>query len=353
MSSVTARALQQLLGGELVGDPTATVNKPAKIEQGEQGAISFLGNLKYEPYLYTCQSSIILVPQDFEPKYPVQATLLKVEDVYASLGILLEHFGKQVAQEAAARISSQAYIHPSAKIGEGARIDAFVYVEEGAVIGKDVTLYAHSYVGRGVVLGNQVTLHAGVKIYHQCQLGDRVVVHANAVIGSDGFGFAPQKDGSYKKIPQLGNVVIESDVEIGANTVIDRATMDSTHIGKGVKLDNLIQVAHNVGIGAHSVIASQVGIAGSTQLGESCMVGGQAGFAGHLKIAKGTKVQAQSGLAQSIKKEGTAVWGSPAIDYKHYYRCAIVFKNLPELQRQVYQLQQQLQQLQEGEDAQE
>lgn len=351
MSSVTAKILQQLLGGELVGDPAATVSKPAKIEEGEAGAISFLGNPKYESYLYTCQSSIILVPKDFEPKQAVQATLLKVEDVYASLGILLEHFGKQVQPETPARISEQAYIHPSAQIGVGARIDAFAYVEEGAVIGKEVTLYAHSYVGRGVILGDQVTLHSGVKVYHQCQLGDRVMVHANAVIGSDGFGFAPQKDGSYKKIPQLGNVVIESDVEIGANTVIDRATMDSTHIGTGVKLDNLVQVAHNVGIGAHSVIASQVGIAGSTQLGEFCMVGGQAGFAGHLKIAKGTKIQAQSGLAQSIKEEGSAVWGSPAIDYKRYYRCAIVFKNLPELQRQVYQLQKQLDQLKNDTEA--
>jgi UDP-3-O-[3-hydroxymyristoyl] glucosamine N-acyltransferase len=347
MSSVTAKMLQQLLGGELVGDPDIMVSKPAKIEQGEAGAISFLGNLKYEPYLYTCQSSIILVPHDFEPKKPVTATLLKVEDVYASLSVLLEHFGNQVEATTTAYISEQAYIHPTAKIGVNAHIEAFAYVGAGAVIGDNVSLYAHSYIGRNVVLGHQVTLHSGVKIYHQCQLGDRVIVHANAVIGSDGFGFAPQKDGSYKKIPQLGNVVIESDVEIGANTVIDRATMDSTYIGAGAKLDNLVQVAHNVGIGAHTVIASQVGIAGSTQLGTHCMVGGQAGFAGHLKIANGTKIQAQSGLAQSIKEEGTAVWGSPAIDYKHYYRCAIVFKNLPDLQRQVDKLQKQLNELQD------
>lgn len=345
MPSVTAKLLQQLLGGELVGDPTLIVSKPAKIEQGEVGAISFLGNPKYEPYLYSCQSSVILVPKDFEPKQAVNATLLKVEDVYASLSILLEYFENKVEPKIAS-ISERAYIHPSVQIGSGVHIDAFVYIEEGAIIGDNVTLYAHSYVGRNVILGNQVILHSGVKIYHQCQLGDRVIVHANAVIGSDGFGFAPQKDGSYKKIPQLGNVIIESDVEIGANTVIDRATMDSTYIGAGVKLDNLVQIAHNVGIGAHSVIASQVGIAGSTQLGEYCMVGGQAGFAGHLKIAKGTKVQAQSGLAQSIQEEQTAVWGSPAIDYKRYYRCAIVFKNLPELQRQIHQLQKQLDQLQ-------
>jgi UDP-3-O-[3-hydroxymyristoyl] glucosamine N-acyltransferase len=277
----------------------------------------------------------------------VTATLLKVEDVYARLSVLLEHFGNQVEATTTAYISEQAYIHPTAKIGVNAHIEAFAYVGAGAVIGDNVSLYAHSYIGRNVVLGHQVTLHSGVKIYHQCQLGDRVIVHANAVIGSDGFGFAPQKDGSYKKIPQLGNVVIESDVEIGANTVIDRATMDSTYIGAGAKLDNLVQVAHNVGIGAHTVIASQVGIAGSTQLGTHCMVGGQAGFAGHLKIANGTKIQAQSGLAQSIKEEGTAVWGSPAIDYKHYYRCAIVFKNLPDLQRQVDKLQKQLNELQD------
>lgn len=339
MLSTTASALSALLGAELVGDPNAMVSHPAKIEQGEAGAISFLGNPKYEPYLYTCKSSVVLVPRDFEPKQAVEATLLKVDDVYSSLSLLLEHFGQQVEGTIEPSISPQAYVHPSAQLGEGVHIEAFAYIGEGAVIGDEAVIYPHVYIGRKAVLGQQVTLHSGVKVYHQCVLGDRVVVHANAVIGSDGFGFAPQADGSYRKIPQLGNVVISNDVEIGANTVIDRATMDSTRIEEGVKLDNLVQVAHNVGIGAHSVIAAQVGIAGSTQLGAHCMVGGQVGFAGHLNIANATKIQAQSGIAQSVSLTNAALWGSPALDYRHYARCSIAFKNLPDLLKQVRQLQ--------------
>lgn len=350
MISITASELAQLLGGTVVGNSSVKVWKPAKIEAGETGAISFYGNPKYEAYVYTCASSIILVPQDFEPKQSLTATLIKVADVYASLGQLMGHF--QAAQEAAktaqneVSISPQAYVHESAEIGEGARIEAFAYVGAGAKIGKNAQVQAHVYIGDEVQIGSNVRLYSGVKIYAGCQLGDGVVVHANAVIGSDGFGFAPQADGSFKKIPQLGTVLIGDEVEIGANTVIDRATMDATILEDGVKLDNLVQIAHNVKIGKHTVMASQVGVAGSTQIGEQCMIGGQVGFAGHLKIAKGTKIQAQSGLAQSVKEEGTALWGSPAIDYKQYYRCAIVFKNLPDLQRQVDRLERTLKQQQ-------
>lgn len=342
MLSIPASALRDLLGAELVGDPDVQVSHPAKIEEGAPGAISFLGNLKYESYLYTCQSSVILIPKNFEPKQAVAATLLKVDDVYSSLSILLEHFGQQAQPSVEPQIAEQAYVHPTAQLGEGVHIEPFAYVGENAVLGDGVVLHPHSHIGRGTVLGQQVVLHSGAKIYHDCVLGDRVVVHANAVIGSDGFGFAPQADGSYRKIPQLGNVVIGDDVEIGANCVVDRATMDSTRLENGVKLDNLVQIAHNVGIGAHTVIAAQVGIAGSTQLGTHCMVGGQVGFAGHLTIADHTKIQAQSGLAQSVKTPNTALWGSPAIDYRQYARCAVVFRNLPELSQQVHSLQQQL-----------
>lgn len=340
MLSIPASALRDLLGAELIGDPDVRVSHPTAIEEGAPGAISFLGNLKYESYLYTCKSSVILIPKDFEPKQAVTATLLKVDDVYSSLSVLLEHFGQ--GPKTPAEVSDQAYVHPTAQLGKGVHIAPFAYVGEKAVLGDGVVLHPHSHVGRGTVLGHQVVLHSGVKVYHDCVLGDRVVVHANAVIGSDGFGFAPQADGSYRKIPQLGNVVIGNDVEIGANCVVDRATMDSTRLEDGVKLDNLVQIAHNVGIGAHTVIAAQVGVAGSTQLGAHCMVGGQVGFAGHLTIADHTKIQAQSGLAQSVETPNTALWGSPAIDYRQYARCAIVFRNLPELSRQVRALQRQL-----------
>ncbi|BDS12508.1 UDP-3-O-(3-hydroxymyristoyl)glucosamine N-acyltransferase [Aureispira anguillae] len=339
---VKASLINQLLGGELVGNPDVLVSKPAKIEAGEPGAISFLGNLKYESYVYTCQSSVILVAKDFEPKQNITATLIKVADVYASLGILMQYFSEAMEAQQQKEISKQAYIHEQATVGEGARVDAFAYIEKGAKIGKNAVIYPHVYIGEDVVIGDDVTLHSGVKIYRGCQLGNQVTVHANAVIGSDGFGFAPQADGSYQKIPQLGIVILGDRVDVGANTVIDRATMDATIIEEGVKLDNLIQVAHNVRVGKNTVLASQVGVAGSTQIGENCMVGGQVGFAGHLKIANGTKIQAQSGLAQSVKQENTAIWGSPAIDYKRYYRCAIVFKNLPDLQKQVDQIQKQL-----------
>jgi len=342
---VKASLISQLLGGELVGDPDVLVSKPAKIEEGEPGAISFLGNMKYESYIYTCKSSVILVGKDFEPKEELTATLIKVEDVYMSLQILMQHFSdaQKATQEKA--ISKQAFIHEEAEIGEGAKVDAFAYIEKGAKIGANAIIHPHTYVGENVVIGDDVTLYSGVKIYRECKLGNRVTIHANAVVGSDGFGFAPQADGSYKKIPQLGIVILEDDVDIGANTVVDRAAIDATVIEEGVKLDNLVQIAHNVRVGKNTVIASQAGVAGSTHIGENCMVGGQAGFAGHLKIANGTKIQAQSGLGQSVKKEGTAIWGSPAIDYKRYYRCAIVFKNLPELQKEVYKLQKQLNEL--------
>lgn len=340
----TAKQIAQLLGGIIVGDENVTVQGPAKIEEGIAGAISFLGNPKYEPYLYSCQSSIVLVPNDFEPKQAITATLIKVADVYSSLGILLEHFNQATQPKATKKIDQQAYVAATATIAEGATIDALAYLADKVKVGKNVRIYPHVYIGEGVVIGDDVTLHTGVKIYAACLIGNQVTIHANSVIGSDGFGFAPQADGSYQKIPQLGNVILEDRVEIGANSVIDRATMGSTIIREGAKLDNLIQVAHNVTIGKNTVLASQVGIAGSTHLGDSCMIGGQVGFAGHLQIADGTKIQAQSGIAQSVKHPNTALWGSPAMDYRQYARAAVVFKQLPQLQQRIAKLERMLQQ---------
>ncbi len=342
---VTAQQICDLLGGQIVGDGQVLVSGPAKIEEGQKGAISFLGNMKYEHYIYDCPSSVILVSKDFEPQKPLTSTLIKVDDVYSSLGILLQHFNEALQDNSPNYISEQAYIDGTAQIGENAQIDALAYIAKGVKIGKNVRIYPQVYIGENVEIGDDVTLYAGVKIYHHCKIGNQVVIHSNAVIGSDGFGFAPQADGSYQKIPQLGNVILQDAVEVGANTVIDRATMNSTLIEEGVKLDNLIQIAHNVSIGKNTVVASQVGVAGSTHIGESCMIGGQVGFAGHLKIANRTKIQAQSGLAQSVKKENTALWGSPAMDYKKYFRAAVVFKHLPELQKQVYSLQKELKKL--------
>ncbi|MCH2022533.1 MAG: UDP-3-O-(3-hydroxymyristoyl)glucosamine N-acyltransferase [Saprospiraceae bacterium] len=339
---VKASLICKLLGGKLIGDPDVLINKPAKIEEGEPGAISFLGNMKYESYIYSCKSSVVLVGMDFEPKKDIAATLIKVEDVYTSLSVLMQHFSDAKQQLKPKKISPHAFIHEETEIGDGASIDAFAYIARGVRLGKNVTIYPQAYIGEGVEIGDDVIIHSGVKIYNECKLGNRVILYANAVIGSDGFGYAPQNDGNYQKIPQLGIVILEDDVEIGANTVIDRATMNATYIEQGAKLDNLIQIAHNVRIGKNTVIASQTGVAGSTNIGENCMIGGQAGFAGHLSIANGTKVQAQSGLAQSVKEENTALWGSPAIDYRRYFRCAAVFKNLPELQKQVDQLQKEM-----------
>lgn len=343
---VTAKQISDLLGGEIIGDENVTVNAPAKIEDGQKGAISFLGNMKYEHYVYSCASSIILVAQDFEPKQALTATLIKVADVYSSLGILLEYFNEATQSKPTGVVSPEAFIHESVSLGTNPTIDAFAYVGKGATIGDNVRIYPQVYVGEGVNIGDNVTLYSGVKIYKDCRLDNQIIIHANAVIGSDGFGFAPQADGSFQKIPQLGNVWLKDSVEIGANTVIDRATMGSTVIERGVKLDNLIQVAHNVSIGKNTVVASQVGIAGSTHIGENCMVGGQVGFAGHLQIANGTKIQAQSGLAQSVKQENTALWGSPAMDYKKYFRSAVIFKRLPELQQQITFLQKELDKIQ-------
>ena len=327
---ITVGQLAQMLHGRVEGNPDALIDRPSRIEEGGAGSISFLANPKYEEHLYTTTATAVLVAEDFELRKPVKATLIRVPDVYAALAFLLERFGEE-QKRSMSGVSERAEVHPGAVVEEGAYIGPFVVVERGARIAKGARLIAQVYVGENATVGEDSVLHAGVRVYRDCRIGRRCILHSNAVIGSDGFGFAPQEDGSYRKVPQLGYVELEDDVEIGANTVIDRATMGATLIQKGVKLDNLIQVAHNVKIGKHTVIAAQTGIAGSTQIGSHAQIGGQVGFVGHIRVADGVKIQAQSGVAGPIEEEGSAWYGSPAIPYRQFLRSYAVFKQLPEL----------------------
>jgi UDP-3-O-[3-hydroxymyristoyl] glucosamine N-acyltransferase len=337
---IIVKDLAAFLGGSLEGDPDVVVNRPSKIEEGGKGSISFLGNTKYESFAYSTTASALLVNRDFEPKEPIQATLIRVDDVYGAVAMLMEHF--QSHTNGVTGISAQAAVDPKAIIGKGVFIDHFAIIEEGVTIGNQCRIYGHVYIGKNAKIGEGTILYPGVRIQHECVIGAHCILHPNVVIGSDGFGFAPQEDGSYKKIPQIGNVLIEDHVEIGANTTIDRATMGSTIIRKGVKLDNLIQIAHNVEIGENTVISAQTGVAGSTKIGKNCLIGGQVGFSGHLTIADGTKIQAQSGIASSVETPNTALFGSPAIEYSRFLRSHTVFKKLPELYKQILKLEKQI-----------
>lgn len=333
---ITAKLLSKILNGTIEGDPEAVVFGPSKIEEGKPGTISFLSNPKYESYAYTTEASVLLVAKDFQAQKPVKPTLIRVLDVYASVAKLLEYFGE--GKPSWTGIDEQAFIDPEAEIGEEVSVGKFSIISKSAKIGKGSVIYPQVFIDERVEIGENCILYPGAKIYRDTQIGSSCILHANVVVGSDGFGFAPQQDGHYKKIPQIGKVIIEDEVEIGANTVIDRATMGATIIRKGVKLDNLIQIAHNVEIGAHTAIAAQAGIAGSTKIGEKCLIGGQAGFVGHIEIANGTKVQAQSGINKAIKEENTAIYGSPAMPYNDYLRSYAIFRRLPDLSRQVAEL---------------
>ena len=337
---ISAKDLSQLLNGTVEGNPDILVSHPSKIEEATEGSICFFSNPKYESYVYSTQASIILVSYDFQPTQPIQATLIRVDDVYGSVSHLLETFGKK--EKEVATISPQSSIHSKAVMGKNVSVGAFVVIEEGVQIGDNCTIHPQVFIGKNVKVGNYTTLNPGVKIYHDCVIGNHCILHANAVIGSDGFGFVPQADGSFKKVPQIGNVLLEDKVEVGANTTIDRATMGSTIIREGVKLDNLIMIAHNVEVGKNTAIAAQTGIAGSTKIGEQCIIGGQVGIAGHLKITDKVQFQAGSGVSRSIKKEGAKVYGYPAIPYFDYLRSYSIFKKLPELNKKVEQLEKEL-----------
>lgn len=337
---ISAEQLAQLLGGTVDGDPKAVVSNLAKIEEAGPTDLSFIANPKYEKYATETQAGILIVRKDLEPGGPVAGTLVRVADPYSSFTKLLELYQQQQNQKSG--IEQPSFVADSAKLGEGCYVGAFAYVGEGAVIEDGVKLYPHVYVGDGVKIGKNTTLFSGVKVYHQCVLGQNVIIHSGTIIGGDGFGFAPQADGSFAKVPQTGNVLIEDEVEIGANCTIDRATLGSTYIRKGAKLDNLIQVAHNVEIGSNTVIAAQTGVSGSTKIGKGAMIGGQVGIVGHIQLADGVKIQAQSGIGKSIKQPGSAWAGTPAFDHGQNLRSQIIFRNLPELERRLRDVEAQL-----------
>jgi len=341
----SAAQLAALVQGDLLGDPNIKVNNLAKIEEGASGCISFLANMKYEPFVYTTKSSIVLVARSFVPKEKIDATLILVDDPYLSFTVLLQEY-QRLTSLVKSGIEEPVFTGSNTETGENIYRGAFSYVGQNCRIGSNVKIYPHVYVGDGVTIGDNTILYPGVKIYQGCKIGSFCTIAAGAVVGSDGFGFAPQADGTYQNIPQLGIVTIEDHVDIGANTTIDRATMGSTIIGKGVKLDNLIQIAHNVEIGSNTVMASQSGISGSTKIGEGCIIAGQVGVVGHVKIANKTSVGAQSGISKGVSKEGTALFGSPAIDIKDQFKSIIVYKKLPEMLKRIEEMERQISQVQ-------
>lgn len=340
----SAQELATILQADIEGNPQVKVNRPSKIEEGGTGSISFLANPKYESHLYTTTASVVVVDRNFKAREAVNTTLLRVDKVYESFARLLA-FYDQAVQARPQGVAEQAFVHPSAQLADNVAVGRFTTIERDAVIEEGVVIFDHVYIGANVHVGTGSILFPGVRVMHQCELGKHCVLHANVVIGSDGFGFAPNESGEYQKVPQVGNVVVEDHVDIGANSTIDRATMGTTRIGKGVKLDNLVQIGHNVEIGAHTVIAAQTGIAGSTKIGKHCRIGGQVGFVGHVNIADGTQIQAQSGIAGPIEEPNKAWFGSPAIPYRDYIRSYAVFKKLPDLYRQLHRLEQEVQQL--------
>jgi UDP-3-O-[3-hydroxymyristoyl] glucosamine N-acyltransferase len=339
----TATTIAGFLKGEIEGNPDIKVNTIAKIEEGIEGALSFLANPKYEHYIYETKSSIVLVNKSFVPSASIGATLIRVENSYEAFASLLRLVDQ--ARPRKKGIHPTAIIETSAKFGSDVFIGPYAYIGENCIIGDGCSIYPHVYIGDNTRLGNNCTLNPGVKIYHDCLIGEGCIIHAGSVIGSDGFGFAPQSDNEFMKIPQLGNVVLEDHVEIGANVTIDRATMGSTIIRKGVKLDNLIQIGHNVEVGENTVMAAQTGISGSTKVGKNCMFGGQVGLAGHIKIADGTKIGAQGGILGDVKEENTVIIGSPAIELKQFLRSSVIFKKLPEMKVKIDSLEKEIESL--------
>ncbi len=340
----TAKDIAGLVGGTIDGNPEIKVNRLARIEDGDPEALSFLANPKYYPYIYTTRSSIVLVQSDFIPEQELTCTLIRVDDPYSAFANLLEIYDKM--RKGKTGTSSLSSISQSAKIGSNAYIGDFVVISDNVVIGSDVKIFPHTYIGENVRIGSGTTLNPGVIIYYDCIIGNDCTIHGGSVIGADGFGFAPQSDNNYKKVAQIGNVIIEDNVEIGANTTIDRATIGSTIVRRGVKLDNLIQVAHNVEIGENTVIAAQSGIAGSTKVGKNCMIGGQVAIAGHISIADEVKIGGKSGIAHSITKVGITILGSPALEISKFRRVIAIFNNLDKLFYRIGDLEKTIKQLQ-------
>lgn len=325
----SANQIAALAGGTVEGNGDVKINTFAKIEEGVPGAISFLANIKYEHYIYTTESSAVLVSRDFKPEQPVKATLIRVEDPYATVAHLLTMV-QQMLTPSPTGIEQPSYVAEGVVLPDDVYVGAFAYIAKGAKIGKGAKIFPHAYVGERAEIGENTILYSGVKVYHGCKIGNRCILHSGAVVGADGFGFAPLPDGSYDKIPQIGIVEIADDVEIGANTTIDRAMMGATRIGRGVKLDNLIQIGHNCTVGDWTVMAAQAGVAGSCHVGSHCMIGGQVGLAGHIKIGDRAQIAAQSGIHKDVPDDAR-LFGSPAMDLKAYGRQAVNIKNLPRL----------------------
>jgi UDP-3-O-[3-hydroxymyristoyl] glucosamine N-acyltransferase len=334
----TAKQIADFLEGEIVGNPDVTVNNFSKIEEGKPNTLTFLANPKYTSYIYTTAADIALVNKDFVPEKPIKATLIKVANAYAALATLM----KMVSDATPQKIGTEpmSYIAETASIGAETYIGAFAYIAENAKIGEGAKIYPHAYIGDNVVIGKNTIIYSGVRIYANCMVGDNCILHAGCVVGADGFGFS-KTNGMYSKIPQMGNVMIESDVEIGANTTIDRAVMGSTIIHRGVKLDNLIQIAHNCEIGENTAMAAQVGIAGSTKIEENCVLGGQVGIGGHITIGKNSQIGAQSGIISNTK-EGAEIMGSPAYPVKNFFKSSIIIPKLPDMYRQLHVLEREI-----------
>lgn len=330
----TISQIAQLINGTIEGNDSEIIRSAAKIEEGREGDISFLANTKYESYLYVTKASAVIVDTAFQPQKPVSTTLIRVDNPYLAFTALLEEYQKMLAARPMGR-QQPYFIGENVVIGENEYVGPFTYIGRNTKIGKNLQLFTGAFIGDDVVIGDNAVIHAGVKIYEKTIIGDNCSIFANAVIGGDGFGFALQQDGTYRRIPQLGNVVIEDNVSIGSNTTIDRATMGSTLIRKGVKLDNLIQIAHNVEIGENTVIAAQTGVSGSTKIGAGCVLAGQVGVVGHITLADGTKVGAQSGVSKSVKEKGRSLSGSPATDLKTHLRALSLQRNLPEIEKRL------------------
>jgi UDP-3-O-[3-hydroxymyristoyl] glucosamine N-acyltransferase len=332
----SAAQIAMMIDGRVEGNAETAVASFGKIEEALAGQLAFLANPKYEEYLYITKASIIIVNETQELKQPIAATLIKVTDAYSAFAILLDKY-QQIQQQQLNGIQQPVYINATAKIGDNVFIGAFAYIGEKVIVADNVKIYPNAFIGNNVIIGENAIIHPGVKIYHDCVIGKNVVIHAGTVIGSDGFGFAPLADGTFKKIPQIGNVIIEDDVEIGANSTIDRATMGSTLIKAGAKLDNLLQIGHNAEVGNNAIIAAQAGISGSTKIGNNVMIGGQAGIVGHITIGDGAKINAQSGVSKSLEA-GKVVTGSPAHDYTAALRSQATARKLPELEKRIKEL---------------
>lgn len=337
--SFTAEQIATIINGTVEGNPQATVSTFSKIEEGLPNSLSFLANPKYTSYIYDTKASIVLVNKDFQPEKPLETTIIRCESAYTALAILMEMVDKLKNEKTG--IEPMCYIDDSAIVGENVYVGAFAYIGKNVKIGNDVKIYPQVYLGDNVQVQAGSVLYSGVKIYHDCQIGKDCIIHSGVVVGGDGFGFAPQSDGTYKKIPQLGNVIIENNVEVGANTTIDRAAIGSTIIRQGVKLDNLVQVAHNVEIGENTVMAALVGIAGSSKVGRNCMFGGQVGIGGHISIGDNSSIGAQSGIISNVKPESKII-GSPAIPVKQFFKSSILFGKLPEIYKDLNEMRKEL-----------